>query len=110
LGLALESPIASGGDGKYRLLVVANETVGGKALLDEIQRLVPGYDFNRLSLFVGSDVRTNAIGKGLGTQQDPKLIKPAHNSLFESRTFGRYSQVLASVMEKHRNTELTVTR
>jgi len=81
-----------------------------EALLDEIQRLVPGYDFNRLSLFVGSDVRTNAIGKGLGTQQDPKLIKPAHNSLFESGTFGRYSQILASVMEKHRNTEQTVTR
>ncbi|HEY6550076.1 MAG TPA: hypothetical protein VIY71_02630 [Solirubrobacterales bacterium] len=29
--------ITSGGDGKYRLLVVANETVGGKALLDEIR-------------------------------------------------------------------------
>jgi hypothetical protein len=28
--------LTRGGDGKYRLLVVANETVGGKALLDEI--------------------------------------------------------------------------
>jgi hypothetical protein len=29
--------LTSGGDGKHRLLVVANETVGGKALLDEIR-------------------------------------------------------------------------
>ncbi len=29
--------ITKGGDGKYRLLVVANETVGGAALLDEIR-------------------------------------------------------------------------
>ncbi|HEY0392321.1 MAG TPA: hypothetical protein VGC63_11480 [Solirubrobacterales bacterium] len=29
--------LTQGGDGRYRLLVVANETVGGKALLDEIR-------------------------------------------------------------------------
>ena len=29
--------LTRGGDGRYRLLVVANETVGGKALLDEIR-------------------------------------------------------------------------
>jgi GABA permease len=29
--------LSRGGDGKYRLLVVANETVGGEALLDEIR-------------------------------------------------------------------------
>jgi GABA permease len=29
--------VTQGGDGKYRLLVVANETVGGTALLDEIR-------------------------------------------------------------------------
>jgi len=29
--------LTRGGDGKYRLLVVANETVGGEALLDEIR-------------------------------------------------------------------------
>lgn len=29
--------LTHGGDGKYRLLVVANETVGGEALLDEIR-------------------------------------------------------------------------
>ena len=29
--------LTQGGDGKYRLLVVANETVGGEPLLDEIR-------------------------------------------------------------------------
>jgi hypothetical protein len=36
--------VTSGGDGKYRLLVVANETVGGKALLDEIRDRCRGRD------------------------------------------------------------------
>jgi GABA permease len=30
-------PLTRGGDGRYRLLVIANETVGGAALLDEIR-------------------------------------------------------------------------
>ena len=29
-------PLTRGGDGRHRLLVVANETVGGEALLEEI--------------------------------------------------------------------------
>jgi hypothetical protein len=34
--------VSKGGDGKFRLLVVANETVGGKALIDEIRRRCAG--------------------------------------------------------------------
>ena len=34
--------ISRGGDGKHRLLVVANETVGGQALLDEIRNRCRG--------------------------------------------------------------------
>ncbi|HXS34419.1 MAG TPA: hypothetical protein VN758_11675 [Solirubrobacterales bacterium] len=34
--------VTRGGDGKYRLLVVANETVGGEALLDEIRARCQG--------------------------------------------------------------------
>lgn len=30
--------VSKGGDGRFRLLVVANETVGGEALIDEIRR------------------------------------------------------------------------
>jgi GABA permease len=36
--------LTRGGDGKYRLLVVANETVEGKALLDEIRDRCRGRD------------------------------------------------------------------
>jgi hypothetical protein len=36
--------VGRGGDGRYRLLVVANETVGGEALIDEIRRRCRGRD------------------------------------------------------------------
>jgi GABA permease len=37
-------PLTRGGDGRHRLLVVANETVGGEALLEEIGRRCEGSD------------------------------------------------------------------
>src|SRR5215213_6053740 len=37
-------PLTRGGDGRRRLLVVANETVGGEALLEEIRRRCQGRD------------------------------------------------------------------
>lgn len=35
-------PVTRGGDGKHRVLVVANETVGGEALLEEIRKRCSG--------------------------------------------------------------------
>lgn len=69
------------------------------ALLDEIQRLVPGYDFSRLNLLAGNDVHTHACGEGAGGSQEPARIMPANDSLFTSGTLGRYSHTLNSVME-----------
>ena len=47
------------------------------AMLDEIQRLVPGYDISRLGLLSGQDEHTQLVqitgATGLG---DPKLILP----------------------------------
>jgi hypothetical protein len=37
-----QAEVAAGGDGVYRLLVVANETVGGRALLSEIESRCAG--------------------------------------------------------------------
>jgi NADH-quinone oxidoreductase subunit G len=71
------------------------------ALLDEIQRLVPGYGFSRLQLFAGNDVRTRAVGEGRGADQDPEMIWPANDTLFTSGTLGRYSPTLNAVMEAH---------
>ncbi|MBI2681639.1 MAG: NADH-quinone oxidoreductase subunit NuoG [Acidobacteriales bacterium] len=72
-----------------------------QALLDEIQRLVPGYGFSRLNLFAGNDVPTHTAGKGKGAHQDPELIWPANDTLFTSGTLGRYSNTLNSVVEAH---------
>ena len=40
--LPQDVPVSKGGDGKFRLLVVANETVGGEALIEEIRRRCRG--------------------------------------------------------------------
>jgi NADH-quinone oxidoreductase subunit G len=72
------------------------------AILDEIQRLVPGYEFSRLNLLGGNDQHVTAAehshaGAGGGLVQ----IQPANDTLFTSGTLGRYSKVLNSVVENH---------
>jgi NADH-quinone oxidoreductase subunit G len=69
------------------------------ATLDEIQRLVPGYDVSRLELMAGNDQHTSIEAMGPGTRQHPGEIIPAKNNLFTSGTIGRYSNTLNSVME-----------
>ena len=71
------------------------------AILDEIQRLVPGYGVSRANLLAGNDQHTtlSGSGNGKGTLHDPALIAPAHDILFTSGTLGRYSRALNSVME-----------
>jgi NADH-quinone oxidoreductase subunit G len=73
------------------------------AILDEIQRLVPGYDVSRINLLAGNDQHTTLSGSGPGAVHDPKLIVPANDDLFSSGTLGRYSKTLNTVMEnRHR--------
>ena len=69
------------------------------AILDEIQRLVPGYDVSRMHLLAGNDQHTALSGGGAGIRHDPALIAPARDDLFSSGTLGRYSRTLNSVME-----------
>ena len=73
------------------------------AILDEIQRLVPGYEFSRLNLLAGGDEHVAAAehssaGAGEGLVQ----IVPANDTLFTSGTLGRYSNTLNSVIENRR--------
>ena len=76
------------------------------AILDEIQRLVPGYDVSRMNLLAGNDQHTNLEAAVAGVQQDSGLIEPANNALFSSGTLGRYSNTLNSVVEQqHRQPE-----
>ena len=69
------------------------------AVLDEMQRLVPGYDVSRIDLAAGNDQHTAMEVMGTGVAQDPELLAPANNNLFSSGTLGRYSAVLNSVIE-----------
>jgi NADH-quinone oxidoreductase subunit G len=69
------------------------------AILDEIQRLVSGYDVSRINLLSGNDQHTTLSGSGPGAIHKPELIMPANENLFSSGTLGRYSKALNSVVE-----------
>ncbi|HET7207127.1 MAG TPA: molybdopterin-dependent oxidoreductase [Terriglobales bacterium] len=71
------------------------------AILDEIQRLVPGYDVSRMNLLSGVDQHTQLMGPGM--RQDPSLIVSGNDNLFTSGTLGRYCNTLNSVIEKREN-------
>ena len=73
------------------------------AILDEIQRLVPGYAVSRMNLLAGNDQHTTLSGSGPGAVQDSSLILPANDDLFSSGTLGNYSRALNSVIENHHN-------
>ena len=69
------------------------------AILDEIQRLVPGYNLLRLQLLSGNDQHLQPAASAplvqIGSRRD--LVLPAHDSLFTSGTLGRYSAMLSDL-------------
>ncbi|MGO9165790.1 MAG: molybdopterin-dependent oxidoreductase, partial [Candidatus Sulfotelmatobacter sp.] len=69
------------------------------AILDEIQRLVPGYDVSRVNLLAGNSQHTSLAKAGPGVAHRPESIAPANDDLFSSGTLGRYSRALKSVVE-----------
>jgi NADH-quinone oxidoreductase subunit G len=71
------------------------------AILDEIQRLVPGYDVSRMNLLAGNSQHTTLEQSGPGIAHRPESIAPANDTLFSSGTLGRYSRALQSVLESH---------
>jgi NADH-quinone oxidoreductase subunit G len=71
------------------------------AILDEIQRLVPGYDVSRMNLLAGNSQHTSLAKAGPGVAHRPESISPANDTLFSSGTLGHYSRALKSVMESH---------
>jgi NADH-quinone oxidoreductase subunit G len=85
------------------------------AILDEIHRLVPGYDLMRLQLLSGDDqhlspaamaVTDNAGLVQISNRRD--LVLPANDTLFTSGTLGRYSAMLNDLQqnEARRRTEV----
>jgi NADH-quinone oxidoreductase subunit G len=71
------------------------------AILDEIQRLVPGYEISRPNLLAGNSEHTSLTKSGPGAVHKPESISPANDGLFTSGTLGRYSRTLKSVIESH---------
>jgi NADH-quinone oxidoreductase subunit G len=71
------------------------------AILDEIQRLVPGYDVSRGNLLAGNSEHTSLAKAGPGAAHARETIAPANDDLFSSGTLGRYSRALQSVAESH---------
>jgi len=69
------------------------------AVLDEIQRLMPSYQLDRLNLFGGNDVPTEPGFVPLYTFIGPDLAIPAHDTLFTSGTLGRHSKTLNELAE-----------
>ena len=73
------------------------------AILDEIQRLVPGYEFSRLNLLAGADEHVTAVEtSNAGPEDGLAQIVSANDTLFTSGSLGRYSRTLNSVVENRR--------
>jgi len=71
------------------------------AILDEIQRVVPGYGVSRMNLLAGNSEHTLLANGGPGVAHKSESIQPANDTLFTSGTLGRYSRALKSVVESH---------
>jgi NADH-quinone oxidoreductase subunit G len=77
------------------------------AVLDEIARLVPGYQLDRINLFTGNDVRTEPgfVPVSALAASGSDGVTPAHDTLFTSSTLGRYSPAL-NELKQHQAHEL----
>jgi NADH-quinone oxidoreductase subunit G len=78
------------------------------AILDEIQRLVPGYDkLLRLQLLSGNDQHISPASTGLVqiTAARKDLVLPSEDTLFTSGSLTRYSPMLQDV-QRHQATEI----
>jgi len=83
------------------------------AVLDEIERLVPGYTLDRINLLSGNDVSTEPGFVPVSTLTKPNLagigqVAPAHDGLFTSGTLSRYSNALEE-LQHHKANEFTAT-
>jgi NADH-quinone oxidoreductase subunit G len=80
------------------------------AILDEIQRLVPGYDkLLRLQLLSGNDQHLSPAAAAplvqISNRRD--LVLPANDTLFTSGTLGRYSAMLTDLQHNEAQRNLT---
>jgi len=68
------------------------------SILDEIQRLVPGYNLLRLQLLSGNDQHLEPAASNLVQITNRRdLVLPSNDTLFTSGTLGRYSNALTQL-------------
>jgi NADH-quinone oxidoreductase subunit G len=78
------------------------------AILDEIQRLVPGYDkLLRLQLLSGNDQHLQPAASLVQISNRRDLVQPSGDTLFTSGTLGRYSAMLSDLQQNEANRTLT---
>jgi NADH-quinone oxidoreductase subunit G len=77
------------------------------AVLDEIERLVPGYALDRINLFGGNDVHTEPgfVPVSALSASANETVAPAHDTLFTSSTVGHYSPAL-NELKQHQTHKL----
>ena len=76
------------------------------AIFDEIQRLVPAYNVQRLDLLAGNDQHLKpALVQIEDIAARPDLVLPSNDTLFTSGSLGLYSRTLHSVLESHKPVE-----
>jgi NADH-quinone oxidoreductase subunit G len=80
------------------------------AILDEIQRLVPGYDkLQRLQLLSGNDQHLSPASSGLvqisNATARKDLVLPSSDTLFTSGSLTKYSPMLLDI-QKHQQREV----
>ena len=71
------------------------------AILDEINRIVPGYSLLRLQLLSGNDQHLSPAAPADLVQITDRrdLVLPAHDGLFTSGTLGRFSPMLTDLQQ-----------
>ena len=80
------------------------------AILDEIQRLVPGYNILRLQLLSGNDQHIDTSPGTIQLSDRRDLVLPSGDTLFTSGTLGHYSAMLLDLQDNEaRKLETTQT-
>ncbi len=76
------------------------------AILDEIQRLVPGYNLLRLQLISGNDQHLEPAATSASASSRRDLVLPSGDTLFTSGTLGRFSPTLNDVKQYQTSEQL----
>jgi NADH-quinone oxidoreductase subunit G len=80
------------------------------AVLDEIERLVPSYQLDRLNLFGGNDTKSEPGFVPISDLVSARdLILPAHENLFTSGTLGAHTAALTELNQYQNSLEVAET-